>query len=149
MKQLNNYISEKLHINKTSEVLSNDEKILVNAFEKFADADKKALKNWFIRSEGDKFNIYVTNFNLEKMFKVIDSKELKFENSKIHQVTFNSMMKEVDKNMPIDDKNDENEFDKRYQIYSNKQTNEKRFDMWGNNKSLLLNADFEILIVKK
>ena len=149
MKQLNNYISEKLHINKTSEVLSNDEKILVNAFEKITDADKKALKNWFIRSEGDKFNIYVTNFNLEKMLKVIDSKKLKFENSEIHQVTFNGIMKEVNKNMPIDDNNDENEFDRRYQIYSNKQTNEKRFDMWGNNKSLLLNADFEILIVKK
>lgn len=149
MKQLNNYIIEKLHINKTSEVLSNDEKILVNAFEKFADADKKALKNWFIRSEGDKFNIYVTNFNLEKMFKVIDSKKLKFENSEISPVTFNSMMEKVNKNMPIDDKNDENEFDRKYQIYSNKQINEKRFDMWGNNKSLLLNADFEILIVKK
>ncbi len=51
--------------------------------------------------------------------------------------------------MPIDDENDLDEFDRKYQIYSNKQTNEKRFDMWGNNKSLLLNADFEILIVKK
>lgn len=149
MIQINQYILEKLHINKTSEVLSNDEKILVNAFEKFADADKKALKNWFIRSEGDKFNIYVSSFNLKKMLKVIDSKKLKFENSEIHQVTFNGMMEEVDKNMPLDDKNDGDEFDRRYQIYSNKQTNEKRFDMWGNNKSLLLNADFEILIVKK
>ena len=149
MNNLSKYISEKLHINKTTEVLSNDEKILVNAFEKFADADKKALKNWFIRSEGDKFNIYVTNFNIEKMFKVIDSKKLKFEKSEIHQVTFNSMVKEVYKNMPVDDKNDADEFDRRYQIYSNKQNNEKRFDMWGNNKSLLLNADFEILIVKK
>jgi len=149
MIQINQYILEKLHINKTSEALSNDEKILVNAFEKFADADKKALKNWFINSTGDKFNIYVTNFNLEKMFKVIDSKKLKFENSEISPVTFNDMMKEVDNNMPIDDKNDGDEFDRRYQIYSNKQTNEKRFDMWGNNKSLLLNADFEILIVKK
>ena len=149
MIQINQYILEKLHINKTSEVLSNDEKILVNAFEKFADADKKALKNWFIRSEGDIFNIYVTNFNLEKMLKVINSKKLNFENSEIHQVTFNGMMEEVDKNMPVDDKNDGDEFDRRYQIYSNKQTNEKRFDMWGNNKSLLLNADFEILIIYK
>ena len=146
MNNLSTYIIEKLYINKSSNVLSDDEKILISAFDNYSEDDKKAFKDWLIKSKsnGNNFDIYVTNFQLLKI-----NKKLKFKKAILVTVTLNELIKEVNKYMPVQDKEDPDEFNRRYQLYTNNETNDKRFDMYGTDKCLLLNTDFEIFIVKQ
>jgi len=71
MKQINNYIIEKLHLNKdikTNKQVSDDIEKLISLIEKSTDEIKKVdiIYDWFIDNDIDTFNIYFTKYNIKK-----------------------------------------------------------------------------------
>lgn len=144
MIKLNNYILEKLKLNKnTSAGLSEDAKSVVELYSNYSQA-QLYIEKWFIDNDVDKFTICITDKHLDFLSKHVHHyKKFKLKESYIDKVQFNTMVKLCDKYFGKD------EIFTKYEIYSENLDTINSIEIHGSDKALLITTyNYEILINK-
>jgi hypothetical protein len=158
MKQINNYIIEKLHLNKdikTNKQVSEDFEKLISLIEKSTDKIKKVdiIYDWFIDNNIDTFNIYFTKYNMEQF-----KSETKYTSSNL---TNNSPILEVSNDTynkyceAVVGKNIKNIdelkiYDASDYVSDPNLIGSNQLNIWGNKNGLIFQTfNYEFLLLKK
>ena len=147
MKQINNYILEKLHLNKdidSKNQLSNDAQKLISYYETINNDDLSSVKDWFSENNVESFIIYCQDRFINKLKQNLNYNDSYFENSKVCVIDYSNykIMCEIVTSKNYSDIGD-------YLIFSNKLENKKELRFWGNKHGLIIEQwEYEIVLLK-
>lgn len=152
MKQINQYITEKLRIDKDTNkyTLSDNANILLSWFDNYPKEGKNTIKEWFKDYNVNLFKIYISDNNFINLKK----HEPKYKNFPAQLILVTGLKTIIDMSNTYfpelaDDKNFSNAFDEKYQLYKNPEEGKEKLDIWGNEYGLLIDTYYYEILVSR